>query len=90
MKFSVKRRPRIINGKPLIVIRPKDPTLALQLANLAIKTNDVDLFESLPEKVEDYIEIGLLAEGGKGEIINDNGRVIDKCKSGDSFVTRKG
>lgn len=82
-------RPQVADdGKPLIVIRPKNPALAIQIANLAVKNNDSDLFESLPAKVEDYTVIGFLAQGGKGAVIDIDGKVVGSVKPGDSFVTR--
>jgi hypothetical protein len=71
------------------VIRPSNPTLALQLAKIAVEKNDGDLFQRMPQEVglDGYIVQGWL--GPKGKLLDRDGNVIGECKPGDSFITMK-
>jgi hypothetical protein len=77
------------NGEPLMVIRPSNPTLALQLAKIAVEKNDKALFDRLPNEVglDNYTIQGWL--GPKGKLLDRDGNVIGECKPGDSFITMK-
>lgn len=74
------------DGKPLAVIRPANPSLALAVAQVAVKKADKALFDRLPNEVGDYTFRGWLAEG-KPCIVDKNGRYLEDLKPGDSFVT---
>lgn len=80
-------------GRPLQVIRPKDPKLALDLGLRAVETNDGNLLDRVPGIVEDasgnYTYMGLLAKRASGSpcIVDDKGRFVAELAPGDSFVS---
>ena len=80
-------------GRPMQVIRPKDPKLAVDLAKVAADTNDKALFDRLPGIVEDaagnYTYMGLLAKRASGPpcIVDEKGRFIAELAPGDSFTS---
>jgi hypothetical protein len=75
------------DGRPLLVIRPNNPALALSVAKVALDKNDPALLERLPQEVGDYTVQGWL--GPDSTLLDRDGRVIGKCKPGDSFVTMR-
>lgn len=79
-------------GKPLAVIRPNDPKLALELAHKAVDENDKALLDRLPTEVEksgvDYTFVGwLVRRRGKALAVDNAGNNPRDLKPGDSFVT---
>ncbi len=79
------------DGRPLAVIRPKNPALAIQIARVAIDQNDKELWDCLPAKAGEYTFIGWLPfprEGvPEGYVVDDEGLIVDEMQPGDSFVT---
>jgi hypothetical protein len=76
------------NGKPVIVIRPKDPSIALQVAHLSVKTQDTELFAKMPE-LQDYTVIGYLSHHRDGYAVDEKGNIVCRLQPGDSFCTAK-
>lgn len=76
-------------GEDLLVVRPKNPALALAIARVAVDKNDADLFQRLPSEVGEYTFVGYLAygKGGTPFAINENGAILDRIEPGDSFIT---
>ena len=90
------------DGKPLLVVRPSDPELAIRLAQEAIEnTRDPDkqteaavAFLNLPALAEakgvTYTFVGYLAKkrNGKGAcVVDEGGNVLGAVVAGDSIVT---
>jgi hypothetical protein len=80
------------SGRPLQVIRPRDPRdaeRALAMAKEAHAKQDPDALNEIPSLIRDYIYKGLLARDAKGKpaIIDEHGTWIDTPRPGDSFVT---
>jgi hypothetical protein len=80
------------HGEPIAVARPDKPDLALQIAGIAHRQNDREMFERLPAMVEDagatYRFRGWLGAGPGGCVIVDaQGNPTEWCESGDSFIT---
>jgi hypothetical protein len=80
-------------GRPLQVVRPKDPKLALDLGLRAVKNNKSALLDRVPGIVEDaagnYTFMGLLAKRASGSpcIVDYKGRFVAELAPGDSFVS---
>lgn len=75
------------DGLKLAVIRPSNPTLALEIAKLALKHNDSKLFADLPAQTGcDYTFMGWLEAGGH-RILDKDGHPIGELQPGDSFIT---
>jgi len=86
-----KQRILVRDGRQMMVLRPGDPALALQLAQLALQNKDGDLFARIPEQVENYTFVGWLPvtrpDVPPGYVVDEDGFIIDDVKPGDSFVT---
>jgi hypothetical protein len=81
-----------IDGKPMMVIRPQDPILAISLAQIAVEKQSQELLDKLPEIVSkasgDYTFMGYLARDSKRAwIADETGKFIGELVRGDSFVT---
>jgi hypothetical protein len=81
-----------VDGKPMLVLRPKDPRLALSLAEIAVQKQSQQLLDELPEIVSnasgDYTFMGYLAKDRKQIwIADENGKRLGDVVAGDSFVT---
>jgi hypothetical protein len=79
-------------GKPLAVIRPNDPKLALDLARKAVDGNDKALLDRIPAEAEEkgvnYTFVGwLVRRRGKALAVDNAGNNPRDVKPGDSFVT---
>ncbi len=80
-------------GEVFQVVRPKDPALAVELAEKAAANNDSALFDRLPSIVEDatgeYTFMGYLARRASGQlcIVDAAGKFLAEVSPGDSFVT---
>ena len=83
---------RAPDGQKLMVMRPKDPGLALKLAETARAANDQPLFQSVLE-AQDYVFKGYLGRRAKGlnkgefAIVSEDGRFLEEILPGDSFIT---
>ena len=91
------------DGKPLLVVRPSDPELAIRLAQEAIEnTRDPDkqteaavAFLNLPALAEakgvTYTFVGYLGKRPAGTtcIVDKDLRVVGELVRGDSFITEK-
>lgn len=73
------------DGKALAVIRPSDPSLALQLAHLAMKTQDKNLFGEMLTK-QDYTFAGYASSDGSINLLDENGSLVDTMRPGDSLI----
>lgn len=80
------------DGLPLMVIRPKDPKMALLLAQIAIEKQDTALMARLPSEVgaDTYTFMGYAARNKKGRlaIVDKQGTWVGNLEPGDSFVTK--
>lgn len=78
------------DGRPLMVIRPSMPKLALALAKKALGSRDPRALEKVALKVEQaggrYTFVGYLANG-KPRVLDWDGNDLGATESGDSFVT---
>lgn len=84
------------DGKPLAVLRPADPALALRLAESLIgkKGPEVDEAWGRILSAQPYKFVGWAAKpsavrtalGKRPQIVDENGNVIDELRVGDSFV----
>jgi len=87
------------NGQKMAVIRPSTPelrALAIQLAMAASRTNDSDLFQSIPKEVGSYTFLGFLARTKRLEdkaptkqpycVVDGDGHYVSDIEPGDSFV----
>lgn len=92
---SVKREVVIADdGRPMRVIRPKDPSLALAIAKSALANpTEQRIFDELPEQ-QPYTVLGFLGRRKKSEsgfcVVDADGRFVCELKPGDSFVTVDG
>ena len=81
-------------GQKLMVARPKNPSVALQLAETARKENDGALFQSVLD-AQDYVFRGYLGRRTKGlskgdvAIISEEGNFLEEIQLGDSFVSER-
>lgn len=86
-------------GQPMAVIRPSNPTLALSLAQTALKEQNSEMLNDLPKIVEEagatYRLIGIAAYR-LGSLKKPNVCIVDEKKNyvgelepGDSFVGLK-
>jgi len=81
------------NGQRMQVIRPKDPSLAVHLAETSLANRDAALLVRLPGIVEDaagtYTFVGYLARRAEGQpcIVDEHGKFVGELEAGDSFVT---
>jgi hypothetical protein len=61
-----------VDGKPMLVLRPKDPRLALSLAEIAVQKQSQQLLDELPEIVSnasgDYTFHGLPGQGQEADL----------------------
>jgi hypothetical protein len=75
-------------GKRMIVIRPKDPHIALKLAEIALEHNDSDLFQKMLLENE-YTIVGFMwrSSQGKPHIVDKDATYVGEILPGDSFVT---
>jgi hypothetical protein len=80
------------DGLPLMVIRPKDPVMALRIAKIAFEKQDMDLLDRLPNEVgaDSYTFLGYAAQDKKGKsaIVTKDGVWVGTLEPGDSFVTK--
>ena len=76
------------DGKPLLVVRPSDPELAIRLAQEAIEnTRDPD---KQTEAAVAFLNLPALAEAkGVTYIVDKDLRVVGELVRGDSFITEK-
>lgn len=83
------------DGKPMMVIRPSNPQLAILLANEAQRTQNQEAFTNLPAYAEKkgitYTFVGYLAKrpGGTACVVDKDRKVVSECLPGDSFVTER-
>lgn len=77
------------DGKPLAVIRPDNPALAIRLANEALAKQDGHAFERILVDVQAsgsrYTFAGWLSKD-RSHVVDETGKRIDTLKPGDSFV----
>ena len=80
------------DGLPLMVIRPKDPAMALRIAKIAFEKQDMDLLDRLPNEVgaDSYTFLGYAARDkrGRSAIVTKEGVWVGELEPGDSFVTK--
>jgi hypothetical protein len=86
------KRPFLIkDGDKLAVMRPKDPQLALRLAQAAMEIENDDAREKAFQDVlnaQPYTFVGLISTDGKPDkkLLDEDGWPIGRVKAGDSFV----
>jgi hypothetical protein len=77
------------DGRPLAVMRPAKPHVAVALAKAALASKNTSLFEGLPTKeCGPYTFVGwLAADSPEGILVDQEGCEIGRTLPGDSFVT---
>jgi hypothetical protein len=78
------------DGEKMKVIRPANAERALSLAHEALRTQDSEIFLTLPSVVQDYTFRGYLAKDARTEqavVVNAKGKFLEHLQPGDSFVT---
>ena len=84
-KYTVQQTPDG-HGR-MCVIRPHNPSLAIQMAGLSMRTGDSDLFAKIPAVVGDYTFLGYAT--GTEHVVDARGNVVAQLQPGDSFVGEK-
>jgi hypothetical protein len=87
-------QPVITDGKPMMIVRPDRPSVALAVARSAIETQDVQRLSQLPKGAGGYTFVGYLAKAprkyrNRALAINEHGDIVDEAQPGDSFITAK-
>jgi len=77
------------DGRPLAVLRPAKPDVAMALVKAALSSGNPSLFEEgLPEKeCGPYTFVGWLASTPGGILVDGEGNEVGHTQAGDSFVT---
>ncbi len=92
---SVKREIVIADdGRPMRVVRPRDPALALAIAKVAVAhPTETRIFDELPAQ-QPYTMLGFLGRSKKEPrkfcIVDALGGYVGELQPGDSFVTTDG
>jgi hypothetical protein len=73
------------NGKLIAVIRPANPTLALDIAYQAKENNDKAQLDSALVRCGPYKFVGYLSRKG-ARLLDEKGKDLGEVQPGDSFV----
>ena len=80
------------NGRPMAVIRPARPEIALIIARHAVETRAKEMPPVPEEEAGPYTFRGFLAKPARlgneiVRIVDRDGKFLETCQPGDSFVT---
>ncbi len=74
------------DGKPTMVMRPRDPEKAIRIAKECAEQNDTERLANLMEEVGwPYLFVGYLSQSGS--VVDEKGNVVDTMQPGDSLMT---
>lgn len=79
---------RAPDGQKMMVLRPENPALAIELANKLLGSKDEEEFDKILQ-AQPYLFVGYSARSNAKKILDEDGKIIGELQPGDSFVSEK-